>query len=59
VRGELHTGLVESLSLPAPDVPDEVFAAAASVLSRAPLARAAETTWPGPFEGRFRMGDGA
>ena len=38
VRGELHTGLVETLSLPAPPPPpDEVFEAASAVLSRAAL----------------------
>jgi acetyl-CoA/propionyl-CoA carboxylase biotin carboxyl carrier protein len=60
VRGDLHTGLVETLSLPAPPPPpDEVFEAAASVLSRAALEPGgsfARGVWPSPFEGRFRMG---
>jgi acetyl-CoA/propionyl-CoA carboxylase biotin carboxyl carrier protein len=57
VRGELHTGLVETLSLPAPLPPHEVFAAAASVLSRAAAGgRSAPGSWPDPFDGRFRMG---
>jgi acetyl/propionyl-CoA carboxylase alpha subunit len=60
VRGELHTGLVETLSLPAPPPPpDEVFEAASSVLSRAALepgGNSAHGVWPSPFEGRFRMG---
>ena len=60
VRGELHTGLVETLSLPAPPPPpDEVFEAASSVLSRAGL-EPGESPAPGvfssPFERRFRMG---
>ena len=60
VRGDLHTGLVETLSLPAPPPPpDEVFEAAASVLSRAALEPGGSSVrgvWPSPFEGRFRMG---
>jgi acetyl-CoA/propionyl-CoA carboxylase biotin carboxyl carrier protein len=60
VRGELHTGLVETLSLPAlPPPPDEVFEAAAWVLSRAapePGGRPARGALSSPFEGRFRMG---
>jgi len=59
VRGETHTGLLETLLLPAPPPPaDEVFAAAASVLSGAfSVARtSAESTWPGPFDTPFRMG---
>jgi acetyl-CoA/propionyl-CoA carboxylase biotin carboxyl carrier protein len=60
VCGELHTGLVETLSLPGPPPPpDEVFRAAASVLSRAALepgGSSAHGAWPSPFEGRFRMG---
>ena len=60
VRGELHTGLVETLSLPAPPPPpDEVFEAASSVLSRAapePGGSSARGAWSSPFEGRFRMG---
>jgi acetyl/propionyl-CoA carboxylase alpha subunit len=60
VRGELHTGLVETLSLPAPPPPDEVFAAAASVLSLAAAGgSSAPGSWPDPFDGRFRMGCGA
>ena len=60
VRGELHTGLVETLSLPAPPPPHEVFAAAASVLSRAAAGgSSAPGAWPSPFDGRFRMGGGA
>jgi len=59
-RGELHTGLVETLSLPAPPPPpDEVFQAASSVLSRAaagPGGDSGRGEWPSPFEGRFRMG---
>jgi len=59
-RGELHTGLVETLSLPAPSPPpDEVFQAASSVLSRAAAGSGgdpARREWPSPFEGRFRMG---
>jgi len=60
VRGELHTGLVETLSLPAPPPPpDEVFEAASSVLSRAarePGGSSARGVFSSPFEGRFRMG---
>ena len=60
VRGELHTGLVETLTLPAPPPPpDEVFEAAASVLFRAALepgASSARDVFSSPFEGRFRMG---
>ncbi|MFI5120531.1 MAG: acetyl/propionyl/methylcrotonyl-CoA carboxylase subunit alpha [Thermoanaerobaculia bacterium] len=60
VRGELHTGLAETLSLPAPPPPpDEVFRAASSVLSRAALGPGgspAPETYSSPFEGRFRMG---
>ena len=62
VRGETHTGLVETLLLPAPlPPPDEVFAAAASVLSgpAAAVPEGAKDVWPGPFAGRFRMGGGA
>jgi acetyl/propionyl-CoA carboxylase alpha subunit len=61
VRGELHTGLVETLSLPAPaPPPDEVFQAASAILSRAALepGDAAPGAWPSPFEGRYRMGGG-
>jgi hypothetical protein len=60
VRGELHTSLVETLSLPAPPPPpDEVFEAASSVLSRAarePGGSSARGVFSSPFEGRFRMG---
>jgi len=60
VRGEMHTGLVETLSLPAPPPsPGEVFEAASSVLSRAPAGPggdSARAAWPSPFEERFRMG---
>jgi acetyl-CoA/propionyl-CoA carboxylase biotin carboxyl carrier protein len=60
VRGELHTGLVETLSLAAPPPPpDEVFEAASSVLSRAALepgGSSARGAFSSPFEGRFRMG---
>ena len=59
VRGETHTGLLETLLLPAPPPPaDEVFAAAASVLSGAScVARTStESTWSGPFDTPFRMG---
>jgi acetyl/propionyl-CoA carboxylase alpha subunit len=61
VRGELHTDLVETLSLPAPaPPPDEVFQAASAILSRAALepGDAALGAWPSPFEGRYRMGGG-
>jgi acetyl/propionyl-CoA carboxylase alpha subunit len=61
VRGELHTGLVETLSLPAPPPPpDEVFQAACAVLSRVALepGDGAQGAWPSPFEGRYRMGGG-
>ena len=60
VRGELHTGLVETLSLPVPPPPpDEVFEAASSVFSRAALepgGSSARGVFSSPFEGRFRMG---
>ncbi len=60
VRGELHTGLVETLSLPAPPLtPDEVFQAASEVFSRAapePGGTSAGDVFSSPFEGRFRMG---
>jgi acetyl-CoA/propionyl-CoA carboxylase biotin carboxyl carrier protein len=60
VRGDLNTGLVETLSLPAPPPPpDEVFEAASSVLSRAAVehgGRSARDVFSSPFEGRFRMG---
>jgi acetyl-CoA/propionyl-CoA carboxylase biotin carboxyl carrier protein len=60
VLGDLHTGLVETLSLPAPPPPpDEVFEAASAVLSRAALepgGSSARGAWPSPFEERFRMG---
>jgi acetyl/propionyl-CoA carboxylase alpha subunit len=62
VRGETHTGLLETLLLPAPPPPpDEVFAAAASVLSGPASAASGSTksSWPGPFDTRFRMGGGA
>jgi len=60
VRGDLHTGLVETLSLAAPPPPDEIFAAAASVLSHAAASgSSASGSWPNPFDGRFRMGGGA
>ena len=59
VRGDLNTGLVETLSLPAPPPPpDEVFEAASLVLSRAvpEPGRSVRGVLPSPFEGRFRMG---
>jgi acetyl-CoA/propionyl-CoA carboxylase biotin carboxyl carrier protein len=60
VRGDLHTGLVETLSPSAPPPPpDEVFEAASSVLSRAALERGGSSergVFSSPFEGRFRMG---
>ncbi len=57
VRGDLNTGLVETLSLPAPpSPPDEVFEAASSVLSRAEPGRRSRGVLSSPFEGRFRMG---
>jgi acetyl/propionyl-CoA carboxylase alpha subunit len=60
VRGELHTGLVETLSLPASPPPQEVFAAAASVLSRTAVGGSSTSgSWANPFDGRFRMGGGA
>ncbi|MCM3877808.1 MAG: ATP-grasp domain-containing protein [Thermoanaerobaculia bacterium] len=62
VRGETHTGLLETLRLPAPARPsDEVFAAAASVLSRPASAVPGSTksSWSGPFDTPFRMGGGA
>jgi acetyl/propionyl-CoA carboxylase alpha subunit len=62
VRGETHTGLLEALLLPAPPPPPhEVFAAAASVLSGPASAAPGSTksSWPGPFDTRFRMGGGA
>ena len=62
VRGETHTGLLETLLLPAPPPPPhEVFAAAASALS-GPASAApgcTKSSWPGPFDTRFRMGGGA
>jgi acetyl/propionyl-CoA carboxylase alpha subunit len=62
VRGETHTGLLETLLLPTPPPPPgEVLAAAASVLS-GPACAAPEVTkssWPGPFDTPFRMGNGA
>jgi acetyl/propionyl-CoA carboxylase alpha subunit len=62
VRGETHTGLLETLVLPAPPPPPhEVFAAAASVLSGPACAAPGGTksSWPGPFDTPFRMGGGA
>ncbi len=62
VRGETHTGLLESLLLPAPPpAPDEVFAAAASVLSGPASAApgSSKRSWAGPFETPFRIGGGA
>ncbi len=62
VRGETHTGLAETLLLPAPKPPPhEVFAAAASVLSGAGPAApgGAASSWPGPFDTPFRIGSGA
>jgi acetyl/propionyl-CoA carboxylase alpha subunit len=62
VRGETHTGLLESLQLPgSPPPPGEVFAAAASVLSAPAVAASGSTksSWPGPFDTPFRMGGGA
>jgi len=60
VRGDLHTGLVETLSPSAPSPPpDEVFEAASSVLSRAALERGGSSergVFSSPFEGWFRMG---
>jgi acetyl-CoA/propionyl-CoA carboxylase, biotin carboxylase, biotin carboxyl carrier protein len=60
--GAIHTSLVETLSIPLPpSPPDEVFAAAAAVLSGVP-APGFEATPPSladPFEGRFRGGGGA
>ncbi|MEO8585993.1 MAG: biotin carboxylase N-terminal domain-containing protein [Acidobacteriota bacterium] len=62
IRGETHTSLIETLALPAPLAPpDEVFAAAASVLS-GPAAAAmggTKSSSPGPFDAPFRMGGGA
>jgi hypothetical protein len=60
VRGDLHTGLVETLSPSAPPPPpDEVFEAASSVLSRTVLEPGGSSergVFSSPFEGRFRMG---
>jgi acetyl-CoA/propionyl-CoA carboxylase, biotin carboxylase, biotin carboxyl carrier protein len=62
VKGDLHTGLLETLALPAPPPPpDEVFAAAAAVLEGAPPSApgVSRPAWPDPFDGRFRMGEHA
>jgi len=62
IRGETHTGLLETLLLPVPPPPaDEVFAAAASVLSgpASAVRGSTESSWPGPFDTPFRMGGGA
>jgi len=59
--GAIHTGLLETLAVPAPPPPpDEAFAAAAAALSgmSAP-GGASAPAFPDPFDGRFRAGGGA
>ncbi len=59
--GEIHTGLLESLVVPAaPPPPDEAYAAAAVALSRAPgAAGGGAPAFADPFDGLFRAGGGA
>jgi acetyl-CoA/propionyl-CoA carboxylase biotin carboxyl carrier protein len=59
--GAIHTGLLETLAVPAPPpAPEEAFAAAAAVLSGASAPVGAPgPAFPDPFDGRFRAGGGA
>jgi acetyl/propionyl-CoA carboxylase alpha subunit len=59
--GAIHTGLLETLAVPAPPPPpEEAFAAAAAALSGAPAPGGASApSYPDPFDGRFRAGGGA
>ncbi|MBK9064778.1 MAG: ATP-grasp domain-containing protein [Acidobacteria bacterium] len=59
--GAIHTGLLETLAVPAPPPPpDEAFAAAAAALSGAAAPGGASApAFPDPFDGRFRAGGGA
>jgi acetyl-CoA/propionyl-CoA carboxylase biotin carboxyl carrier protein len=59
--GAIHTGLLETLAVPAPPPPpEEAFAAAAAVLSGGSAQSGAPgPAFPDPFDGRFRAGGGA
>jgi acetyl/propionyl-CoA carboxylase alpha subunit len=61
VAGAIHTGLLETLAVPAPPPPpDEAFEAAAAALSGAAApGGAAAAAFPDPFDGRYRAGGGA
>ena len=59
--GAIHTGLLETLAVPAPPPPPEkAFAAAAAALSGASAPGGTPApAFPDPFDGRFRAGGGA